>query len=226
MLELIAFIAGAILLVKGSFRLFNRSVSQRDGRLAGGVLMAPFIIELCIVFSLSFALVNESMLVTEDGSVSISADVFETYANQVLEYSTLFLGLLVVAVGVAAYIVWRSPQVDAPSAPFSFDEPASGPPPASKPPVAPPAAAAKPPAPAKPAKEHPLGGFGPFSPAPPKTPAAPKSIMTIAEAAAYIKQTPADIERLIDENRLPAAKGPGGYRIARSALDDLMNGEL
>jgi excisionase family DNA binding protein len=50
--------------------------------------------------------------------------------------------------------------------------------------------------------------------------------MTIPEAAAYIGQTPADIERLIDQNRLPAARSASGYRIARSALDEYLNGEL
>ena len=217
MLELLAFIAGAVMLVKGSFRLFNRVVHKRDGRLAGGVLMAPFIIELCVLFSLSFSLVNESMLVADDGSVSISSQVFEDYANQVSDYTTLFLAILAVAVIAAGLIIWRSPQVDAPPMPLVGDAPANEKP-KNSPPVAPP--------PAKPAREHPLSGFGAFTPAPAKAPPAPKTIMTIAEAAAYIKATPADIERLIDQNRLPAAKGPGGYRIARSALDDYLAGEL
>ena len=215
MLELLAFIAGGVMLIKGSFRLFNRTVQKRDGRLAGGVLMAPFVIELCILLSLSFSLVNDSMLVTEDGSVSISAQVFEDYATRVTDYSTLFLGLLLVAVVVAGLIIWRSPQTTARPTPILDDAP---PQPMSKPPQAPP--------PAKPGREHPLGGFGGFSMSAAKAPVAPKSIMTIAEAAAYIGQTPADIERLIDQNRLPAARSASGYRIARSALDDYLNGEL
>lgn len=217
MLELLAFIAGVVMLIKGSFRLFNRTIHKRDGRLAGGVLMAPFLIELCIVFSLSFSMVNESMIVADDGTVSISSQVFEDYMNRVTDYSTLFLGMLVVAVVVAGLIIWRSPQVNAPPAPIVGDAPPQGGS-MNKPPVAPP--------PAKPGREHPLGGFGAFTPAPAKTPPSPKSIMTIAEAAAYIGQSPADVERLIDQNRMPAAKGPGGYRIARSALDDYLAGEL
>jgi excisionase family DNA binding protein len=217
MLELLAFIAGAVMLVKGGFRLFNRTVHKRDGRIAGGVLMAPFIIELCVLFSLSFTLINDSMVVAEDGSVSISSQLLDEYATRVTDYSALFLALLVVAVVVVGYIIWRSPQVNAPPAPVLGDVPPQPPAPASKPPVAPAA---------KPAREHPLSGFGAFTPSPAKAPPAPKSIMTIAEAAAYIKQTPADIERLIDQNRLPAARGPGGYRIARSALDDYLAGEL
>ena len=35
MLTLLAFIAGGIMLIKGNFRLLNRTVSKRDGRLAG-----------------------------------------------------------------------------------------------------------------------------------------------------------------------------------------------
>lgn len=212
MLTLLAFIAGGIMLIKGNFRLLNRTVSKRDGRLAGLILMAPFVLELCMVFSLSFSIVSDNMLVGEDGSVSISADVFNAYLEQVTDYSNLFLAALVAAVIGAGLIIWRSPQTRLPSAPFSNPPPA-GPPAANLPP-------------AKPKREHPLGGFGAFSPSPPPQPAAPKSIMTVAEAAAYIGQTSADVERLIDQNRLPAAKGTGGYRIARSALDDLLNGEL
>lgn len=214
MLSLIAFVAGVVMLIKGQFRVLNRVVSKRDGRFAGVILMLPFLAELLIVFTLSFSLVSESMVVDADGGVSISADVFDTYLNQVDDYSTLFLASLVVAVLAAGYLIWRSPQVNAP--PVSV----SNPPPTS------PAAPSTQARPAKPPREHPLGGFGSFAPQAPPKPAAPKSIMNISEAAVYLGTTPADVERLIDENRLPAARGNGGYAIARSALDDYLQGTL
>lgn len=213
MLSLLAFIAGALMFIKGNFRLLNRMVSKRDGRFAGLILMAPFVLEVCMLFSLSFSMVSDSMVVDENGSVSISADVFDAYSAQVENYSNLFLGAMLLAVVAAGVIVWRSPQIDLPSAPMTSAPPSNSP-------------AVNNPPPAKSKREHPLGGYGVFSPAPPPPSAAPKSIMTVAEAAAYIGQTPADVEMLIDQNRLPAAKGNGGYRIARSALDDFLNGEL
>ncbi len=204
MLTLLAFVAGIILLIKGGFRLLNRVVSKRDGRLIGLVLMAPFLFELVLVFSLSFSMVAGSMVVDEDGSVNISSQVFEDYINQVSQYETLFMLALGIAVGAAGLIVWRSPQEAAPRTPVE-------------------ASAAKPPV-----REHPLAGLtSAFQVTPvPKQATAPPSIMTIAEAAAYIHVTPAEIDQMIDQGKLPAARSPGGFRIARSALDDMLSGTL
>ncbi|MBL8144800.1 MAG: helix-turn-helix domain-containing protein [Anaerolineae bacterium] len=212
MLSLLAFIAGVIMLIKGNFRLLNRLVSKRDGRLAGVILMAPFALELCLVFSLSFSMVSDSMVVGADGSVSISGEMFDAYLDQVSSYSNLFLIALGAAVAATGLIIWRSPQIGMPAAPFT-NPPTNG------------QAGIQPP-PEKPKRTHPLAGYGSFAAAPPPPSAAPKSIMTVAEAAAYIGQTSADVERLIDQNRLPASRSTSGYRIARSALDDLLNGEL
>ena len=212
MLSLLAFITGAILFLKGNFRLFNRLVSKRDGRLAGVILMAPFALELCLVFSLSFLMVSDSMVVGADGSVSISGEMFDAYLNQVAGYSNLFLIAFGAAVAAVGLIIWRSPQIGMPPASFA-NPPNNGQTGLQAPPE-------------KPKRAHPLAGYGNFTPAKPPPAAAPKSIMTVAEAAAYIGQTPADVERLIDQNRLPASRGTGGYRIARSALDDLLSGEL
>jgi excisionase family DNA binding protein len=218
MLSLIAFVAGIIMLIKGPFRLLNRTVSKRDARVAGAILMLPFIAELLIVLTLSFSLVSESMVVDAEGGVSISSQVFETYLNQVNELSMVFLASLVMAVLAAGYVIWRSPQANTP--PVSLSNPSPAPPPAPPPPPTPQSRPSRPP------REHPLGGFGVFAPAAAPKPVAPKSIMSVAEAAAYIGATPADVERLIDENRLPAARSNGIYAIARSALDDYVQGTL
>jgi excisionase family DNA binding protein len=202
MLSLLAFVAGIVILIKGSFRLLNRVVSKRDGRIIGLVLMAPFLLEIVLVFTLSFSMVSESMVVAEDGSVSISSDMFEKYVNQVSGYDNVFLLALGLALIAAGYLIWRSPQENVPNAPAQ-------------------ASAFKPPRP------HPLGGTNnPFQAAPPKQAVAPPSIMTIAEAAAYIHVTPAEIDQMIDQGKLPAARSPGGFRIARSALDDMLAGTL
>ncbi len=51
------------------------------------------------------------------------------------------------------------------------------------------------------------------------------SVMTVSEAAAYLRVPEADIEGLINDGKLPAARTASGYRIARSAIDDyLTNG--
>jgi excisionase family DNA binding protein len=204
MLSLIAFIAGIVIFIKGGFRLANRAVSKYDARLVGMALMAPFIIELMLVCALSFSMVAEmsdSMVVTEDGSMSLSADILMAYVDQVSQYDTLLLIVLIVALAAAGVIIYRSPQVNPANAPAKAAEPRSG-------------------------REHPLGASNPFQPAPPKPAAAAPSIMTIAQAAAYLHVTPADIDRMIDEGKLPAARSPGGFRIARSALDDMQSGAL
>lgn len=201
MLSLFTFIMGLVMAIKGNFRLFNRQVSKRDGRLAGVVLMAPLIFEFCFVFTMSFSMVSENMLVGEDGTFSISAQVFETYVNQVLAYSNLFLITQIIAVTIAAVIIFRSPRFDLPTTATQASY--------------------------QPVRQHPLHGPELGLPnAAPRQATAPPAIMTIPEAAAYMHLTPAEIEQMIDEGRLPAARSPGGFRIARSALDEVLRGEL
>lgn len=47
-------------------------------------------------------------------------------------------------------------------------------------------------------------------------------IMTVAEAAAYMRVSETDVLNLIDEGKLGAAKIGSTYRIARIAIDDFM----
>ncbi|MEP7292201.1 MAG: helix-turn-helix domain-containing protein [Chloroflexota bacterium] len=53
---------------------------------------------------------------------------------------------------------------------------------------------------------------------PPRTP----DIMTVAEAAVYMRVTEKDVLDLIDQGRLGAARIGSSYRIARIAIDDFM----
>jgi excisionase family DNA binding protein len=47
-------------------------------------------------------------------------------------------------------------------------------------------------------------------------------IMTVAEAAAYMRITEADVLSLIDQGKLGAARIGDTYRIARIAIEDFM----
>ncbi len=59
------------------------------------------------------------------------------------------------------------------------------------------------------------------APLAPAAQAAP-SVMTLAEAAAYLRASEQDVLDLIDDGKLPAARVGGAYRIARRAIDDYL----
>lgn len=207
-MSLVLFVVGLVALIKGNFRMLNRAVSKRDGRLIGLVLMGPFLLEVVIVFSLSFSMVAQNMVVGDDGSVSVSAQMFEDYLAQVMGYEPLLLIAAAVAIGVAAAIVLRSPQASGTTAwpmPATPEQPKQT---------------------QQPQRAHPLSTPVRLPTASARPVAAPPSIMTVAEAAAYLHVTPAEVDQMIDQGRLPAARSPGGFRIARSALDEIVRGEL
>lgn len=56
-------------------------------------------------------------------------------------------------------------------------------------------------------------------------PSAPPSVMTVTEAAAYLRVSEAEVLALIEENRLGAARVGDTYRIAKRALDDFLSGD-
>jgi excisionase family DNA binding protein len=51
-------------------------------------------------------------------------------------------------------------------------------------------------------------------------------VLTVAEAARYLKVTEADVHDLIINGKLPASRIGSDYRIARSAIDDMLTGSL
>lgn len=61
----------------------------------------------------------------------------------------------------------------------------------------------------------------PFMPPTPVQPQVP-DILTIAEAAAYLRVSEDDVMRMIDEGKLPAARIGDSFRIARIAIDDFL----
>jgi len=62
------------------------------------------------------------------------------------------------------------------------------------------------------------------APVPPASQNAP-TIMTVAEAAAYLRVSEQDVHDLIEAGKLPAARVGGEYRIARRAVDDYVGGD-
>ena len=46
--------------------------------------------------------------------------------------------------------------------------------------------------------------------------------MTVAEAAAYLKVSPADVQALITRGQVKAKKIGSDYRISKKALDDFL----
>ncbi len=50
------------------------------------------------------------------------------------------------------------------------------------------------------------------------------SVMTVEEAAAYLKATPADVQAMIDSGDLKAKKIGSGYRISKDVIDAYLAG--
>lgn len=68
----------------------------------------------------------------------------------------------------------------------------------------------------------PMSFTAPFLMRAPLAAAAAPSVMTLAEAAAYLRASEQDVLDLIDDGKLPAARVGGAYRIARRAIDDYL----
>jgi excisionase family DNA binding protein len=56
------------------------------------------------------------------------------------------------------------------------------------------------------------------------TPATAPSIMTLEEAAAYLRVTPADVQAMIDAGDVKAKKIGSEYRISKDAIDAYLAG--
>lgn len=129
-----------------------------------------------------------------DGDITLEALV---NSPQYSTIASLELGAFVVAVGLALYMILSRPQTP----PDTFPPRQAGGHPLNVPPSA----------------------SYPFGNAPVSAPAAPPpNVMTLAEAAAYLRVSESEVEALIDGGKLPAARASDGYRIARSAIDDYL----
>jgi excisionase family DNA binding protein len=67
----------------------------------------------------------------------------------------------------------------------------------------------------------PVAGSTPYT-APNATQPSVHDILTVPEAAAYLRVSEAEVMRLIDEGKLPAARIGDSFRIARIAIDDFL----
>lgn len=171
----IAFLFGLFVLFRGEFRVNNRLVRRDQARLLGVILMIPLLL----------GLLTAGWLITPGGELDWDA---------VQRSALLELGALVVALGLAAYLIYSIPPSDSAaveSRPRTDDKP------------------------------QPQQTFNPFTT--PATPPAPKplgTIVTVPEAAAYLGVTEAEVLRLIETSQLGAARAGSSYRIARVALED------
>jgi excisionase family DNA binding protein len=199
MLDIIPVILGIVLLIKGQFKIGNRYVAKTTGRMIGGLLILPSLITFCGSFMVGLT----SYEITPDGEITF--DLNNPIFTTLIMVQLVLLG---VALVISAYLVWKSPTTPPaptqsgaglpPNAPWNIPNPFN-----------------------TPAAPYNV----PMTAAPP-TAQAP-SIMSVDEAAAYLRVTPQDILALIDGGKLPAARmGGNNYRIARSAIDDYVNGTL
>lgn len=237
-MDIFSFLMGLVILYKGEFRIANRHVDRLKSRQIGLLLMLPLAVGViaALVF-LPSAMGTTSISTT--GEVMLDSGALENTINTLLVVSVITFVLVGAAI---AYIIMNIPPGEAPTRSVPRTRPTSslwGAQPSQ--PTAPsddtlqPEEAEvssetpqAPPRPQRPRVQHPLEGGGFYQvtrptarPAAPKAaPGAPKSIMTIAEVAAYLKLSEAQIEALIDDGKLAAVKGAGGYRIARLAADD------
>jgi excisionase family DNA binding protein len=172
MLALFTFFVGVVLLFKGGFSFFGRTVGKPQSRLIALALMAPLVLEFCVSTMLAY----NNMQITPDGAISISPDAFASIADTL---SGIEIISVLVAIGFAVFTVFGSPQIG------TLTPPAQRPQPTSIPQRAP-------------------------------------DIMTVAEAAAYMRVSETEVMNLINEGKLGAARIGSTYRIARIAIDDFM----
>lgn len=232
-MDIFSFLLGLLILYKGEFRIANRSVDRYRARQIGLLLMLPLAVG--VIAALVF--LPAAMGTT---TVSPAGDVlFDTSALESTINVLLFISLITfVLVGAAvAYIILNIPPDGVRTQPTSQRTTSSlwGTRPAVRgednrgaEEAERSAETSQPARPQRPPIRHPLEGGGFYSVTRPAArpaasrpaPGAPKSIMTIAEAAAYLNLTEAEVEALIDQGKLAAVKGAGGYRIAKLAADD------
>ncbi|MFQ3568149.1 MAG: helix-turn-helix domain-containing protein [Aggregatilineales bacterium] len=81
----------------------------------------------------------------------------------------------------------------------------------------------------QPAKDEEAKRFEPFQPFQPQMPQPPPvldalpKVLSVEQAAAYLRRTPAEVLALIEQGKLPAARDSSGYQIARIALEDYLS---
>ncbi len=188
---------GALLFWQGKFSFGNIQTEGRHVKAAGVMLMLP---------AASFILLS-----------FILGMVFGTNQSALPFILTLltFFQLVMMIVGViVAYILIADPP-NAPHLPGILGDIQNE---RHGKPSEPPPSGSRPKTPQQTQARHPLDMFmSSGNTQPKKVP----TIMSVKEAAIYMGVTPDAIMGLIDDGKLPAARDNGGFRIARSVLDEL-----
>ncbi len=192
--------SGAALII-GLFLLVKgdfRIANRNIPKNFGRLIGGLLIAPLVVSICVSVLVLPGIMDVTEDISIDTLINSPEYQQVALLE-----LGLLVLALIGVAYLILSRPKS-----------------PPNTPPVVPPTYSYGAPSTSAPSNNFPFAGMP--KQAPPPMP----SVMTVDEAAAYLRVTAADIQGLIDEGKIAAARTASGFRIARRVLDDfLQNGQ-
>lgn len=187
---------GGFLFWQGKFNFGSIQTEGRHVKAAGVVLMLP---------AAGFVLVSFLLGI-----------VFRSSAAQSAAALLSILQLVMMIVGVTvAYILIADPP-NAPTLPGILGEIQTERHGKS---AAPPSSSDTPKPPQRPAQRHPLERFISGSSQPIKV----ATILSVKEAAVYMGMNPDEIMGLIDAGKLPAARDSGGFRIARSVLDELKN---
>lgn len=180
-MDIITFIIGIIVLMRGSFRIAGRHIPQIKARRVGLLLMTPLALEFCYA---PFLLTNVVM-VNEAGEAVINQVALDSAFNTLVGIQLIVLALVF---GSIIYIIYSVPPGVIPQ-----EQTPRNPPPR-------------------------------FAGQPPAAPQPPPTIMTVTEAATYMRLPEAEVVRLIEEGRIGAVRSGGGYRIARIAIDDYVSG--
>ncbi len=190
-------LAGLFLLFRGAFRLGDREVPAQRSRQIAALFLVPMIVQTCVLSAVVF----NSDVISPDGE--IDWDRYSALAEEVASPAVLLdLFASAAALGIAAYLIYMSPQsaVKQESRPAPQSHPLDG----------------------APIRRDPAGMRGVPPVANPNNLRPIPNVMTVAEAAAYLRVTESDIMQLIDEGKLPAARIGSSFRIARSAVDDFV----
>ncbi|MBW4439386.1 MAG: helix-turn-helix domain-containing protein [Pleurocapsa minor GSE-CHR-MK-17-07R] len=147
-------------------------------------------------FCASFWVTLNSVTVSEDGTASINLD--DALLGNLLTFQLIVLAVVLV---IIASIIYNAPRTPPEEVPYVPPTP-GGLPPASDPWHTP-------------------------APIQPRAPAQrPPDIMTVQEAAGYMRISEQEVLNLIEDGKLPAARmGGNNYRIARIAIDDFVSGK-
>jgi excisionase family DNA binding protein len=198
-IEGILFFVGLIILVTGRVQAgrMGKLITGQRARWIGLLLMSPVPLNFCASSVIMFSYIDLLMSLAESGDALNPQALLDALPPETLN-SLSVAGLIIpIAVfGLAAYLFYTAPAESLASSPQPTD-----------------------------ATGRPLT----FTPAPVASGPPPLDfgkVLTVAEAARYLKVSDTDVLDLINNGKLPASRIGSDYRIARSAIDDMLTGSL